>query len=403
MDYSLITEQAINNRYNTVPDELREAVDSEQTRKIITDISKTQYLDENKSLVLEQLVALVLLGFMSTSELVHELREELFLNHEHARVLANELNNRIFESLKEELVAAYNPPAATMRAETTEKASAESETAEAPMPITSFTIAAQEAPAAAPAPIRPIAVDIQEGAPAVLQKQTPFFERTELKSTGKKPALSFNTFASSSENAEAPRVQAKIETPLGVPWTAKKEAPKEMKKVVHYGEFSQSTGAGRSGPVSEFINLEALKRVSLDTKPAAAAAQPAPITPIPQSINPDVPTLIMPVVPKAPTPVIPATTPKPIVPEEKKSPLMWGIGPLSVGASIPPAPSAPSIPSAPIVPVVSSATAAEPKRMDAIVSNSVPPSAPRGPIATTPAAANNAAQPALDGNIIHLR
>ncbi len=379
MDYSRITEQAINNRYNTVPDELREAADSEQTRKIITDISKSQYLDENKSLVLEQLVALVLLGFISTSELVHELREELFLNHEHARVLANELNNRIFESLKEELVAAYNPPAATTQEETTERASAESETAEAPMLITSFTIAAQEepAPAAAPAPIRPIAVDIQEGAPAVLQKQTPFFERAELKSTGKKPALSFNTFASSSENAEAPRVQAKIETPLGVPWTTKKEEPKEMKRVVHYGEFSQATGAGRSGPVSEFINLEALKRVSLDTKPATAA-QPAPITPIPQSINPDVPTLITPIVPKTPAPVIPATTPRPIVPEEKKSPLMWGINPLSVSA-------------------------AEPKRMDAIVSNSVPPSAPWGPITVTPAAANNTAQPALDGNIIHLR
>lgn len=397
MDYSLITEQAINNRYNTVPEELRDAVDSEQTRKIITDICKTQYLDENKSLMLEQLVALVLLGFMSTSELVHELREELFLNHEHARVLANELNNRIFESLKEELAAAYNPPGGAMeRIESREEppmkkgggAIVEPEAAEAPLPITSIKITAAEASAPTAVPAQPIAVEIKEGGPAMLQKQTPFFERAELKPTGKRPALSFNTFASSSETAEQPRVQAKIETPLGVQWAAKKEEPKKMGKVVHYGEFSGTVGNGRAAPVSEFINLEALKKVSLDTKPAPVPVQPAPVAPTPQPINPDVPTLITPVAPKAPTPMVSTTpAPKPIIPEERKSPLMWGINSISVGA---PAPSA----------VTAASPATEPKRIDAIMPNAVQP---RTPATASPSTPNNTAQPALDGNIIHLR
>ncbi len=387
MDYSLITEQAINNRYNTVPEELRDAVDSEQTQKLISNISKTQYLNEEKSLILEQLVALVLLGFMSTNELVHELREQLFLNHEHARVLANELNNRIFESLKEELAAAYNPPAATIEQEAPQPPSAVRAPAEEPLPITSFKIAPEAAPAPAstPAPISPVSINASEGGPAVLQKQTPFFERAELKPTGKKPSLSFNTFASSSETTEPPRVQAKIETPLGVQWAAKKEEPKKMGKVVHYSEFGSSGGGGRPAPVSEFINLEALKKVSLDTKPAPAAPQVAPAapqsaSPAPQQppaapsapiLNPDVPTLITPVATIKPAPI-----------EEKKSPLMWGINPISV--SVPTATTADS----------------GPKRMDAIVPNAGSPAAQKpAPVPIS----SDTKQPALEGNVIHLR
>lgn len=392
MDYSLITEQAINNRYNTVPDELREAVDSEQTKKILSNISKTQYLDENKSLMLEQLVALVLLGFMSTSELVHELREQLFLNHEHARVLASELNNRIFESLKEELVASYNPPGGV--SDQKEEAAETAKAAEEPLPMSSFKVVAEETAIPAPAVI-PVAVDVKEGGPAVLQKETSFFERAELKSTGKRPSLSFNTFASSSENAEQPRVQAKIETPLGVQWAPKKEEPKEMRKVVHYNEFRSSIDTKPSAPVSEFINLGALKKVSFETKPVPVAPQrPSGSEGVPKPagvVQPAAPSAPMPIVaptmPEVPTLITPIATIKPAVAptEEKKSPLMWSMAPISVST-----PTA----SAPIKP--------EPRRIDAVVVNTTP--APVQKIMTpAPIAPHNAQQPALEGNIIHLR
>ncbi len=343
MNYSLLTEQSINNRFNTVPDTLREALESPQTQKTIRNVSKTQFLNEEKSLILEQLVSLVLLGFLSPQELVHELREQLFLNHEHARVLAKELEDRVFEPVREELAASYNPLGGVTEQREEEEESPAARpmpvaeaSPEAPLPVAALKIEAEPA-----APIEkpvPVATTV-EGGPVVLQKEVSFFERAEPKPAAKRPAFSFTSFASSAETSEKPRVQAKVETPLGRAWAPEKKEEPKGPKVVHYGESRPATGLG-AGPVSEFINLEALRRVSSSKEGA----------------------------------------PKPSV-EEKKSPLMWTMPPLSVGT-----------------PAVTAAAPAKP--IDTITSASKPTPEKGG---AAPSVAGEPVQPSLSGNVIHLR
>lgn len=341
MDYSLITEQSINNRYNTIPSEVREVLDAAQTQNTIQSVSKANYLDEEKALMLEQLVSLTLLGFLSPEELVHELREQLFLNNEHSRILADELNTKIFAPIKDELIAAYNPlrggeeqnegqtqePPAQERAET--------------LTIAPIKIIAEDVSPSAPA----TTIEIKDGGPAILQKQSSFFERAEPKQSERKPFFSFGRPASSGTEG-APRVRATVETPFGAPH----KPAEEMKKVVHYSEMRTPVDATEPAPALDMLHIEALKNISLEKE----TVTPAPMPRIEMKTG------------------------------EKKSSLFPDIPPLQT-----------TIPNIPM-------QEQGPKPIDAIIVDHTPAPVTVAPETPTPTNPSDVS-PALQGNVIHLR
>jgi len=109
MNYSIFTEQTMNKRMRELPMNLRDILNSGTAMRTVQQIARIHYLDEGRTIMLTQLVAFILLGFISLDELSLEISENLHLNYEHATALAKELKVRIFRPIKEDLENVYAP------------------------------------------------------------------------------------------------------------------------------------------------------------------------------------------------------------------------------------------------------------------------------------------------------
>lgn len=109
MDYSRITEDMILERYESLPDSIQEILNSEEERRIVQAIGKTQYLDQPKMASFEILTGYTLLGFIHPRELAHVISEEVFLNFDHSRALVDELEKRLFLPVQKQLEQVYSP------------------------------------------------------------------------------------------------------------------------------------------------------------------------------------------------------------------------------------------------------------------------------------------------------
>jgi len=109
MDYTLFTPEIFDERYETMPASLRPLLNSEQVQRILKNIERENYLGPDKSIVLEQLVGLVIMGFIPLRKFSKEVMEQLFLNYEHALILSDEVYNRIFIQYEKELNEIYKP------------------------------------------------------------------------------------------------------------------------------------------------------------------------------------------------------------------------------------------------------------------------------------------------------
>lgn len=110
MDYSLITEQNIQKRYHSLPEKLRSVLDSEKNAELVNSICNNHYLkDGEKIVIVEQLVALVILGFIEFEELKKEISENLNLNIQHSTDIVSEINKKIFEPVKSDIENNYKP------------------------------------------------------------------------------------------------------------------------------------------------------------------------------------------------------------------------------------------------------------------------------------------------------
>ncbi|MEK7089924.1 MAG: hypothetical protein AAB920_03875 [Patescibacteria group bacterium] len=210
------------------------------------------------------------MGFLAKSELTHEIGERLFLNHEHSRALANEINARIFDSVKEELEEAYNPygdeTEATEESEkTTTQPNNEEVATETKVESVGLIGEKIQVSAIGTEDTEPVSLPIhEEGGPMVLQKSGSFFEKPAERTEKRRSPIPFNMFASSPESTEAkPAVKVKIETPHAFSWPFEKK--KDEEKVVHYSEIRSS-----SSPLSQtpegLIHLEALQNISTNDK-----------------------------------------------------------------------------------------------------------------------------------------
>lgn len=105
-----ITEQELEARFSSLPEALQEALDSEQNLKIVNNICENNLLlDKERKLMIQQVAALTLLGYIHPDKLALELEQEIGLNHKVAAGIAENLNSRIFSNLKNEIEKVYAP------------------------------------------------------------------------------------------------------------------------------------------------------------------------------------------------------------------------------------------------------------------------------------------------------
>ncbi|PIR44337.1 hypothetical protein COV23_00390 [Candidatus Wolfebacteria bacterium CG10_big_fil_rev_8_21_14_0_10_31_9] len=110
MDYSLFTEEQFIKRFNTLPDSVKDILVSDSAKDILNAISHGHYLiDEEKILMLEQLTALVLFGFLSPEELALEIENNLHVNYKGSKAISEEINRRIFKKVENDLKDIYKP------------------------------------------------------------------------------------------------------------------------------------------------------------------------------------------------------------------------------------------------------------------------------------------------------
>jgi hypothetical protein len=107
----LITEVELNRRLATLPDKLKESLESERNVTIVAQIcAKNRIADEEKILIINQIVGLVLLGFVHDYDVAAEINDELDLNNpQFSKAIGDELSAKIFDPIKAELDANYHP------------------------------------------------------------------------------------------------------------------------------------------------------------------------------------------------------------------------------------------------------------------------------------------------------
>jgi hypothetical protein len=109
MDYSLLTEQQIQKRFDSLPKEIKNVLDSKNDIEIVRQICRNHYLDEERTLMVEQLTGLVLLGFVLPDELSREISKNLNLNIKHSADIAAEIDRKIFAPIRSDLEKVYKP------------------------------------------------------------------------------------------------------------------------------------------------------------------------------------------------------------------------------------------------------------------------------------------------------
>lgn len=110
MDYSFFTAEKIVDRFGSLPANLKDVLGAESYTQLARQICRSNYLlEEEKILVVEQLTALALLGYLRPEELGGEIAAALHLNPKAAGAVADEINQKIFLPIKDDLASIYAP------------------------------------------------------------------------------------------------------------------------------------------------------------------------------------------------------------------------------------------------------------------------------------------------------
>ncbi len=110
----LITEEELEKRLETLPDKLKDALTSDRNVNIVGQVcAKNRIAGEEKILMINQIVGLVLLGYVHDYDVATEINEALDLkNPQFSKAVADELSAKIFDPIKADLDANYQPIAA---------------------------------------------------------------------------------------------------------------------------------------------------------------------------------------------------------------------------------------------------------------------------------------------------
>lgn len=107
-----ITENQIRERWDVLPENLREAVYSETSVDIVADACAANHLSEERTRSVHAVVSAVLMGFLRSDidDVSREIRERAQIHPDIAYGIAKEIDKRIFLPLRNDLERVYAPP-----------------------------------------------------------------------------------------------------------------------------------------------------------------------------------------------------------------------------------------------------------------------------------------------------
>ncbi len=241
MNYSLITPEILEKRLKSLPSHIQEITTSEQVERLVMQIGRSHYLSRDKVQILQQMVALVLLGIMNLRDLKNELSEKLFLNYTHTVALAHELDEEVFNPIRGDLEQIYTP---------IEEEVATEEVGEPEKPISEIKTFVEEDVSPLP--------DSEAGEPVIIHKENmvaPLDPNRATKFADLSKSFSFFR----KEEVQAPttaRVETTEKTEVVSPIKQViNKIKKEEEKTINYNELKTPVSEPFSS--SDFINLEA--------------------------------------------------------------------------------------------------------------------------------------------------
>ncbi len=96
-------------RWDTLPQNLRETLTSENSSAIVWKVSEGEHIPPGKIYTVAKVAGWVLMGFLHPQDAERELHEQLGINPQIATSIANALDTRIFSPLKNDLEKIYAP------------------------------------------------------------------------------------------------------------------------------------------------------------------------------------------------------------------------------------------------------------------------------------------------------
>jgi len=106
-----ISKKQILNRWDTLPDSLKEAIFSSFNVDLIWSVGAINHLTNDKISKIAMLAGDILMGFVHLEDFAPEIRKELNINPEMANSIAAEIDRKIFSPVKKDLRSVYRPPA----------------------------------------------------------------------------------------------------------------------------------------------------------------------------------------------------------------------------------------------------------------------------------------------------
>lgn len=101
-------EQALK-RWDTLPDNIREALASEHSVEILERITESEHIPGEKIPIISQVAGYVLMGFLHPEEAAYELQDGLKIDAKIAESISKSLNSRLFAPFKSQLEKIYAP------------------------------------------------------------------------------------------------------------------------------------------------------------------------------------------------------------------------------------------------------------------------------------------------------
>lgn len=96
-------------RWDVLPENLKEAMFSERNADILWQICEAQHLSENKIHMISTIVGDVILGFIGAEDITLEIQDRITLDQRIIQIIAREINQRILPPLREEINKIYSP------------------------------------------------------------------------------------------------------------------------------------------------------------------------------------------------------------------------------------------------------------------------------------------------------
>jgi hypothetical protein len=263
MDYTILKEEQLIDRLNSIPSTLQSLVTSEIVFRKVQQIAEANHLlDAEKVEMLSQLIGLVILGFVSKDNLAQEINQNLHLNYKHAKNLAQEIDSKIFAAVSNELEAIYKPPEEPEGEKREKKSSVPFWEPKKPPKFISLEAIGGELPKEEKIPIseeKPPETD--ESKPLIIHEEKPLVEERE-RPTKKIFSLPFELFKKKGERP--------IDATQGKPVKVKIETPDQPERVVHYSELRT--------PIPTFGEDDSINLETLETFAAPKAEIPTAAT-----------------------------------------------------------------------------------------------------------------------------